>query len=38
MRTENKPDEWELNALNQFEKETNEISEYSIIMGKSILD
>jgi len=31
MRPENKPDEWELNALNLFEKGIKEVSEYSAI-------
>lgn len=31
LRAENKPDEWELNALNQFEEGIKEVSEYSDI-------
>jgi len=37
MRPENIPDEWELNALNQFEKGIKEVSEYSFINGKPYL-
>lgn len=37
MRPENKPDEWELNALNQFEEGVKEVSEYSVINGESYL-
>lgn len=37
LRSENKPDEWELNALNQFEKGIKEVSGYSDIKGESYL-
>ena len=37
LRPENKPDEWELSALNQFEEGATEISEYSEIDGKPFL-
>lgn len=35
LRSENKPDKWELAALNQFEKGVNEVSEYSDLKGES---
>ncbi len=37
LRHENKPDEWELNALNQFEKGIKEVSDYSEINGEPYL-
>lgn len=37
LRPENKPDEWELNALNQFETGIKEVSGYSDINGESYL-
>jgi PAS domain S-box-containing protein len=37
INPENKPDKWELAALNQFEKGIKEISEYSDVNGKPFL-
>ncbi len=37
LRPENKPDEWELNALNQFEKGIKEVGGYSDINGEPYL-
>ena len=37
MRPQNKPDDWELAALNQFEEGIKEVSEYSDIDGETYL-
>lgn len=37
LRAENKPDEWELKALNQFEKGIKEVSGYSPLRGELYL-
>ncbi len=37
LRSENKPDKWELNALNQFEKGLKEVGGYSDINGEPYL-